>query len=240
MDEFEQDKMNTISIYRELFWKADEEINRQLNLLKDEDLCNSCANPCTLKNKEFSPRQVLAQNCALKEWQLKCLDKLENEISRDICQRIQQIEAHKQNYSCSKCATCCKLACSEFSPQELQEKARNNDNFATQFTSIFLPYKTEKKAREAYPEFVNHLKKELKEGEKIYFYYCPKLGEDNLCTDYANRPQICREFPTNPLILLPKSCGYYQWREDVHISALMLHALVEIVKFNIEQIKKIL
>ena len=41
-----------------------------------------------------------------------------------------------------------------------------------------------------------------------YFYHCPRVTKDNRCPDYENRPQICRDFPDNPLAFLPLSCGF--------------------------------
>ncbi len=180
---------------------------------------------------------VLHKNCGFIQWQKTALSKLENEIAKDIWERIQNISKYKQEFSCSCCATCCKLACSEFSYEKLKEKAQNGDKFAKQFTSIFLPYKNEKDAYKIYGEYIDYLRETLGENEKVYFYYCPK-NKNNLCTDYENRPEICKEFPTNPLMILPKSCGYKAWQEETHTATLLLHALVEIVDFYMKKLKK--
>lgn len=182
---------------------------------------------------------ILHDDCGYKEWQKKCLDKLENQMGKDILEKINNISAYRENFSCSCCATCCKLACSEFSYEELKEKAKNGDNFAIQFTSIFIPYESEEDAYKAYSEYIDYLRESLPEGEKVYFYYCPK-NKNNLCSDYENRPQICSEFPTNPLMILPKSCGYRAWRDETHTATLLLHALVEILDFYIKRLKKII
>ena len=79
------------------------------------------------------------------------------------------------------------------------------------------------------------MKDHFKENE-IYFYYCPKLGDDGLCTDYENRPGICRDFPNNPLVALPLKCFFNTWKEEVEITALTLHALIDIVGFYKEKI----
>ena len=181
---------------------------------------------------------ILHDDCGYKNWQKACLDKLKNEISKDILTKIKEISEYKNNFSCSCCATCCKLACSEFSYKELKEKAKNGDNFAKQFTGVFVPYESEEEAYKAYSDYIDYLRETLPEGEKTYFYYCPK-NKNNLCTDYENRPEICREFPTNPLMILPKTCGYREWREETHTQTLLLHALVEIVDFYIKKLEKI-
>jgi len=181
---------------------------------------------------------ILHDNCGFCEWQKLSLDKLKNDMSKDILERIQKISEYKNSFSCACCATCCKLACSEFSYEELKEKAENGDNFATQFTSVFVPYENEEDAYKYYQEYIDYLYSKLPEGEKVYFYYCPK-NKDNLCTDYENRPQICREFPTNPLMILPKICGYKEWQEETHTTTLLLHALVEIVDFYIKRLSEL-
>ncbi len=180
---------------------------------------------------------VLHDTCGFRQWQVDALEKLEKEMSKDILERINNISVYKNSFNCARCATCCKLACSEFSYEELKEKAKNNDNFAKQFTSVFVPYENEEEAYNYYKEYIDYLREVLPEGEKVYFYYCPK-NKDNLCTDYENRPDICRDFPTNPLMILPKICGYKAWQEETHTSTLLLHALVEIVDFYIKKLKE--
>lgn len=155
---------------------------------------------------------------------------LNEEVIKEIWQKWQQILDYRKNFKCSNCAFCCKLACSEFSPEELKEKSQNRDNFATQFINTFIPYENDEDARKIYPEYFELLYAKA-QGEKVYFYHCPKVKEDNRCPDYENRPQICRDFPDNPLGLLPKNCGFTNWKKEVEPVALMLHSLMEIVDF---------
>ena len=72
--------------------------------------------------------------------------------------------------------------------------------------------------------------------EPVYFYHCPKLNDCKRCSDYENRPQICRDFPDNPLSILPESCGFYEWRKEVEPIAMMLHAMVEIIDYYKQKI----
>jgi len=182
---------------------------------------------------------VLHDNCGFKKWQKEALDKLENQMAQDVLCKIKEIDNYKNNFSCSCCSTCCKIASSEFSYEELKEKAQNGDKFAQQFVSVFVPYEDENQARIAYAEYIDYLYEILGKEEKYYFYYCPK-NKNKLCSDYENRPEICREFPTNPLMILPKTCGYKAWQEETHTATLLLHALVEIIDFYIKRIKKVL
>lgn len=169
-----------------------------------------------------------------KKWQREFLDILENKVSKDIYLKFQEVLAERKGYSCTGCATCCNLACSEFSPLELQKRADSGDNFARQFLSIFVPYKDKQEARKVYPEYIKLLE-ENKEDE-VYFYHCPKLTEDKRCSDYENRPQICRDFPDNPLCILPSSCGFCGWREKTEDTVLLLHAMIEVVEYYKEKI----
>lgn len=195
-----------------------------------------------ISNLKKKYREIFLQtNDALKlrmeeikpEYLLKFLDE---EILKEVCEKWTKILEYRNNFLCKCCATCCKLACSEFSYDQLQEKAKNGDNFATQFVSVFIPYDNDEDAKKIYPEYFELLEKELN-NEKVYFYHCPKLNADNLCSDYENRPQICSSFPDNPLSLLPKTCGYAKWKEEVEPTALMLHALVELVDFYKKKLK---
>lgn len=161
------------------------------------------------------------------------------DIVREIYDKWAEIIEYRKSFECAGCAACCKLACSEFSPSELQEKAQNGDNFASQFLSVFIPYEDEKKAKKVYPEYFEMLN-EKAQNEKVYYYHCPKVTKFNLCPDYENRPQICRDFPDNPISFLPKTCGYNKWKAKVETKALELRAMSEIIEFyknkNSEQI----
>lgn len=140
-----------------------------------------------------------------------------------------EIVAHKKNFSCGCCGACCKLACSEFSPEELAFKAQNGDVIANEFISTFIPYQSEAEAQKNYPEYFEMLK--AQKQEQIYFYHCPKVTADNKCSDYENRPSICKNFPDNPIEFLPKTCSYCQWKADCQKSALSINAQLEIIWF---------
>lgn len=202
--------------YREIFATSVEEIQKQLDTLK----------PANLNGELFDK---YPQNSDGRNWQEAVLKHLNNEISKEIYRKFNEILAYRTQFKCVGCATCCNLACSEFSPEELKQKAENGDKFATQFMSIFIPYASKEEARKIYPQYIELL--EENGEDNVYFYHCPKLTADNRCSDYNNRPQICRDFPDNPLSILPKSCGYKAWKEEIEPIALMLHSMIEIVEF---------
>lgn len=183
--------------------------------------------------------KVMPENCAYKNWQKAILKNIEEEIFKDILLKYQQMNAYKENFSCNRTGTCCKFACSEFSYEELKEKASKGDNFASQFVSIFMPYENQEQARKIYPEYVDMLEKKLGKDEKVWFYFCPHLDENNLCTQYEKRPDICRDFPNNPLSILPPWCGYYDWKEEIEVLAMTLHALVNLSEFYKERLETV-
>ena len=209
--------------YREIFSKTVEEIQKRIDEIKPETVNGDIFDEFT-KGSEG------------RKWQAAVLEMFDKDISKEIYRKFQEVLAYREQFQCSGCATCCNLACSEFSPEELKQKAENGDNFAKQFTSIFIPYESKEEARRVYPEYIQML--EDNKEDDVYFYHCPKLTEDNRCSDYENRPQICRDFPDNPLSILPNSCGYKKWKEEIEPVTLMLHSMLEIIQYYKENICK--
>ncbi|MBO5386211.1 YkgJ family cysteine cluster protein [bacterium] len=150
---------------------------------------------------------------------------------------LRQIQSFRDECNCVGCGVCCNFAVSEFSPEELKLKAENGDNFASQFVSVFVPYEEMNEVEKIYPEYVQMLKDN---GEsEYYFYHCPKVTDDNKCPDYENRPQICRDFPDNPIAFLPKTCGFKDWKLKSESVSLKLNAEAEIINFYKEKIKEL-
>lgn len=230
MSSLSTDINNLKKKYREIFLQSSESLNIEIEKLKPKGACIDCSIKCDLGSIEPEILQKFPQDCVFKKWQENVLIFFEQEVSKDIYKKWMKMVEYRQNFSCARCAACCRLACSEFSYEELKEKAQSGDNFATQFVSTFIPYEDENAAKEIYPEYFELLAEKL-DGEKVYFYHCPKLTKDNKCSDYGNRPNICRDFPDNPLSLLPASCGFSHWREEVEPTALMLHSMLEIIDF---------
>lgn len=202
--------------YREIFKKSAEEIAKRIDELRPANV-----------DGDFL-------DAGNSEWNRVVLKMFDEEIARDIYIKWQEILAYRKMFKCNNCATCCNLACSEFSPEQLKLKAQNGDRFANQFLSVFIPYESKSEAQKVYPEYIKMLD-ENKEDE-VYFYHCPKLSDCKLCTDYENRPQICRDFPDNPLSILPESCGFYEWKQEVEPVALLCHSMMEIIEFYKEKL----
>jgi len=227
MDDLSTNIDNLKLKYREVFTESANGLNKEIDELKPKDACKNCKHLCNTNQTLF---EVFPDDCAYKEWQKKVLKIFDEKILKDIYTTWVKMLQYRQKFSCSRCGACCKLACSEFSYEELKFKAQNGDNFAKQFTSVFVPYESEEQAKKIYPEYFELIKSKHLEGS-VYFYHCPKVTKNNKCPDYENRPQICRDFPDNPLSFLPKNCGYTKWKEEVETTALMLRSMLEIVDF---------
>lgn len=221
MEDLTESIKNLREKYRDIFKTSVAEIQKRVDDLKPEGVSDIFGEYPVGSIGEF--------------WQKSVLKMFDEDICREIYRKWNEILAYRKEFSCVGCGTCCKLACSEFSPEQLKIKAENGDRFANQFLSVFVPYNSKEDARSIYPEYIKML--EDNKEEEVYFYHCPKLTECNRCSDYGNRPQICRDFPDNPLALLPKSCGYIKWKEEVEPVALMLHSMLEIIDYYKEHIK---
>ncbi|MFI3301012.1 MAG: hypothetical protein R3Y28_06280 [Candidatus Gastranaerophilales bacterium] len=223
MENLSTQLLGTKKKYREIFLKSVEEFQLRVLEIKPE----GCGDIFDSYQKGSSGDL----------WQVAVLDMIKNEISPDIHKKWVQIFEYREKFHCVSCGVCCNLACSEFSIDELCAKKVAGDNFATQFLSVFVPYKSKIEAEKIYPEYIKLLDESIE--EEVYFYHCPKINDCKLCSDYEKRPQICRIFPDNPLNLLPKSCGFYEWAIEVRPIVLTLHSMVEIMEFYKQKILEV-
>lgn len=174
-------------------------------------------------NYKINLDYLLSENFNKKEIILVLSNKISVEIERLKSKTLECREFSK----CVGCGTCCKFAVSQFSTDELREKAVNGDNYAKQFISVFEPYNSQTEARKIFPEYVELLERYDNGG--YYFYKCPKVTIENRCPDYENRPQICKDFPDNPLAFLPINCGFSDWKNESEDLMLKAHALATIL-----------
>ncbi len=201
-------------------------------------------NNCTKEQKSFlcenfpnSISTILPENCTYRHWQNLVLHRIKTEIEPDIQLKIREILDYKNNFHCKRTGTCCRLASSEFSYEELKQKASNNDEFAKQFTGVFVPYTSTDEAQKVFPEYVSLLLERFDNDENINFFYCKHLKGENECPIYDDRPQICRDFPDNPLAIIPSHCGYYAWKDEVLVASYTFHAMSQIYDFYQEKIR---
>ena len=214
--------------YEVIFVEAAESIRREIEKFKPDNPCTLCSvKDCKLEKKDvFSD---FPKGCAYKDWQAKVITFLAGDYRQKLKNIYKAVMDSKQDYYCNRCGDCCRLAVSEYSYEQLKQRASRGDKFSQDFVSVFVPYENEDKAKLANPEYFELLGN-LVEDEKTYYYYCPKLN-GNDCSDYENRPDICKDFPHNPLKLLPSRCSFNEWRNKVAKQAMLLKAKVDIIEF---------
>lgn len=217
--------------YSEIFVQAAESIRAELDKFKPENPCADCKIKCEVKQKDIFADYPIG--CVYREWQTKSLSFLNGDYQQKLKNSYNLIMDKKCNYECNKCGTCCKLAVSEYSYNQLKQKAFRGDPFSKDFVSVFVPYESDEAARAAYPEYFENLGNIT--DSKIYFYYCPKL-KDNMCSDYENRPDMCKNYPQNPLKILPSDCSFVAWRQEVAKSAMLIKAKTDIIDFYKEKL----
>ena len=214
--------------YQEIFIEAAESIRREVEKFKPENPCTICM----VKNCQIQNKDALADypvGCAYRDWQKQILSFLSGEYRQKLKRIYKTIMDSKSEYKCSCCGNCCRLATSEYSYDQLRQRAMRGDKFSRDFVSVFVPYKNEEDAKLANPEYFELLN-DLLEDQKIYYYYCPKM-KDNLCSDYENRPDICKNFPHNPLKLLPSTCSFNAWKNSIAKQSMLLKAKTDIIAF---------
>ena len=212
--------------YSQIFIEAAESIRKELDEFKPKDVCENCAvKDCKIEKKDiFAP---FPAGCKYKDWQFKALTYLAGDYKQKLKLVYKSIMDKKNEYECNKCGACCRLAVSEYSYDQLKQRAMKGDKFSEEFISVFVPYESEEEAKAVNPEYFDLLNT-LVEDNRIYYYYCPKL-DGNLCSIYEKRPDICKDFPHNPLKLLPSECSYNAWKNTVSHDAMLLKAKTDII-----------
>lgn len=240
--------------YGVLFRESQEEIEKGFLALRNEFACPVCGSADT---KPETPLDMLHPGCGYQYWQKACLAWLEQEYGRKLVESSRQMQQARDAVSCHHCGVCCRFASSEFSYAELLEKADAGDEFARQFTSVFLPYADADAARKRFPELVDDILKEVRLQQQasgldkspanpsdqadVHFYHCPYIGEDNLCTLYGKpkRPDICQSYPDTPLTFIYKKCAWKPWKDTYHQKALKTHGAIEIALFYASRLREL-
>ena len=214
--------------YEQIFVEAAESISKEIEKFKPENPCKIC----TVKDCKIQKKDVFTDypvGCAYRDWQKQVLSFLAGEYKQKLKNTYKVIMDKKCETECIQCANCCRLASSEYSYEQLKQRAMRGDKYSRDFVSVFVPYKTEEEAKLANPEYFDLLN-DMMEDQKIYYYYCPKLV-GNSCSDYENRPNICKDFPHNPLKLLPSTCSFNTWKNAVAKQSMLLKAKTDIIEF---------
>ncbi len=117
---------------------------------------------------------------------------------------------------CKMCGRCCKVVTTSTPYPKLLEMFENGYEPAVDFLSIFEPFKSVEDARKADAGVVDNIIALLKEDgnyneDELTFYTCKYLQEDNKCSNYENRPKLCRHCPSTPWSIVPPGCGFEGW-----------------------------
>lgn len=242
---------DTKARYREAFSAIKTALLDKLDTLQAEAAactqCLSLHNKLTALNTPVLHPLLLPShpNCLWDEARRKALNYLELDLGQAIVGELASIKAKRDEVSCGQTGACCRLASSQFSWQELCQKAAAGDDFAQQFTSVFLPYASTEAARLAFATVVDEVlayashqassqpTAKNQSGQAVYFYHCPYIGANNACTLYGTpkRPAICQSYPETPLGFIHKHCAWRPWQQTHHKQTLHLHATVEQARF---------
>ena len=111
---------NLKSNYETIFIEAAESIRKELNQFKPEDPCKNChIKDCKVEKKDIFT--VYPVNCEYRDWQLKTLTYLAGDYRQKLKVIYKNIMNKKNEYTCSKCGECCRLATSEYSYNQLKQ-----------------------------------------------------------------------------------------------------------------------
>ena len=220
--------------YKEIFMESAKVIRHEIDKFKPNFNCKTCTIPCDIKKVDIF--EVFPPNCPYGAWQIKALSFLTNEYKAKLKIAKKSMMEKKNEYTCGKCGACCKLAVSEYSPIQLKQRAIRGDKFAKEFSQIYVAYESEDMAKAICPEYYDKLYDIMDPDERLYFYYCSKLGADDLCSDYENRPDICRDFPMTALKVLPDTCSYLPWHNAVEKLAMSIKSREDLIQFYKDKI----
>lgn len=117
---------------------------------------------------------------------------------------------------CKMCGKCCRVVTTSTPYAKLKQMAQEGDEGAIDFLSIFEPYESVEAARNVHADVVDNIINLLSEDgnyneKEMTFYCCKHLLDNNLCSNYENRPALCRHCPSNPWVIVPPGCGFEGW-----------------------------
>lgn len=214
--------------YEQIFVEAAMIIRRHLDEFKPEAPCSTCANKdCKIEKKNIFTSYP-PSGCKYRDWQKQAITYLTGDYQQKLKLDYAALLDKKKDYECNKCGGCCKIQVSECSYQQLKQRAMKGDKFAEEFVSVYVPIETEEEAKLSDENYYKKLNELV--DDRIYYYKCKKF-DGNSCSDYENRPDICKNYPNNPLKLLPSKCAFNEWHDEIAHAAMLLQAKIDIIKF---------
>lgn len=132
--------------------------------------------------------------------------------------------AKRPQHLCHMCGKCCRVVTTSISYAELKQMEQDGDKGAVDFLSLFVPYDSIESARNVDAGVVDNIINRLKsdgsfDEKKITFYGCKYLQDNNLCSRYETRLDLCKHCPSTPWSIVPPGCGFEGWlfwqREEI-------------------------
>lgn len=132
--------------------------------------------------------------------------------------------AKRPQHLCHMCGKCCRVVTTSLSYAELKQMEQDGDKGAVDFLSLFVPYDSIESARNVDAGVVDNIINRLKsdgsfDEKKITFYGCKYLQDNNLCSRYETRLDLCKHCPSTPWSVVPPGCGFEGWlfwqREEI-------------------------
>jgi len=105
------------------------------------------------------------------------------------------------------CGKCCRVVVASVPHDELLKHAKEGDKSSIEFLELFEPYENVEAAMEVDAEIV----KNIPDYQNRTFYHCRYLQDDNLCSRYQTRYEVCKLFPSSPWAVYPPGCGFEGW-----------------------------
>lgn len=125
---------------------------------------------------------------------------------------------------CKMCGRCCRCSTTFNTYEELIKLKEEGDEGAKDFLEIFEPFDSIEEARKQDEKLVDNIIEKIKtdnllDPEKITFYKCKYIKENNLCGIYEERKELCRRSPSSAWAIVPPGCGFEDWlaekREEI-------------------------
>lgn len=132
--------------------------------------------------------------------------------------------AKRPQHLCHMCGKCCRVVTTSIPYAELKQMEQDGDKGAVDFLSLFVPYDSIESARNVDAGVVDNIINRLKsdgsfDENEITFYGCKYLQDNNLCSRYETRLDLCKHCPSTPWSIVPPGCGFEGWlfwqREEI-------------------------
>ncbi len=142
--------------------------------------------------------------------------KLNFEYNRIMASYDETYLARRPQELCLMCGRCCRVATTSTPYDELLKLQEAGDYGACEFLRVFVPYSSIEEARSVDARIVDNiinLKKidGVYDEQKMTFYRCKYITDDNLCPIYEERPELCKHCPSTPWSIVPPDCGFEGW-----------------------------